>query len=108
MDEVRLLNRALTQAEVIADYERRKYSAYVSAHTDDRELVLHMDKDTDPTQDASGNDRNGTLESDGHPDFNTDGYFNSCFDFDGTQDYISVPHFSVKSFTVGCWINIRF
>ena len=58
--------------------------------------------------DESGNGRNGTVNG---ATISSDriGKLNSVYDFDGTDDYISVTNtpFTNSPFTISAWINVR-
>ncbi|MFC1690716.1 LamG-like jellyroll fold domain-containing protein [Nanoarchaeota archaeon] len=60
------------------------------------------------TKDYSGNGNDGDLTV--SPTWTTDGYYGGGYDFDGVNDYITVPNsanMNNNSFTVSTWFNIR-
>jgi microcystin-dependent protein len=74
----------------------------------DKDLALHLALDeiqNDRAPDESANDNAGAVG--GNPRLVPDELFGSCFDFDGTDDYVEVkdPFVGGKDFTIAVWLK---
>ena len=77
---------------------------------DDFKFVSHMrdDPDTSHVRDSTSNDNDGAKRTTGEPAVTTLGKIDDAQDFDGSNDYISIPDNIVTladDFTIEIWVN---
>ncbi|MBL4647938.1 MAG: hypothetical protein JKY13_03140, partial [Gammaproteobacteria bacterium] len=77
----------------------------------DSNLLLHLPlngvNSSNQVVDLSGNDHHGTAMN--SPSLGTDAIFGNTLDFNGSLQYVEVPHdasFNVTQLTLCAWINI--
>ncbi|PKP54297.1 MAG: hypothetical protein CVT90_01995, partial [Candidatus Altiarchaeales archaeon HGW-Altiarchaeales-3] len=107
IDEVKIYNRALTEDEIKANYNKIKPSPTTpKTQTTDKGLVAYYPFDED-TEDHSGNGNHGT----NHGAAFVSGVSGKALEFDGKEDYVEMPDMpdlnfrSGKALTLECWFK---
>jgi len=111
IDEVGIWDRALSadeattlyqegRAEPFSQIEAKNVPVWMKGNTLADDIVSYYKFDGDATDAAGSND--GTVSG---ASVDTGGKLNSCYDFDGSNDYIGIPVTLSTDYSISLWIN---